>query len=80
LTHTTSFGVRFHEVRRRKLDRAIVPVGTKYGEVEVKVGRLAGKVVTRAPEYESCRRVAGIAGVPVKVVYDEAKRVAEETI
>ena len=76
LTHTTSFGVRIHEARRRKLARAIVAVQTQYGEISVKVGRHNGKVVQRSPEFESCRRSATEAGVPVKDVYNEAARAA----
>ena len=76
LTHTTSFGVRIHEVRRRKLAREIVPVTTRYGEIAVKIGRLAGKVLQCSPEYESCRRAAAVTGVPVKNVYNEAARAA----
>ena len=74
LTHTTSFGVRVHEAQRRKLAREIVKVKTKFGEIEVKVGRLAGKVVSRSPEYESCKQAAAKAGVAVKDVYEEALR------
>jgi hypothetical protein len=74
LTHTTSFGVRVHEAQRRKLSREIVKVATKFGEIEVKVGRLAGKVVSRSPEYESCKQAAGKAGVAVKDVYEEGVR------
>jgi uncharacterized protein (TIGR00299 family) protein len=74
LTHTTSFGVRIHEAQRRKLSREIVTVVTKFGEIEVKLGRLAGKVVSRSPEYESCRQAAAKAGVAVKDVYEEAVR------
>jgi len=73
LTHTTSFGVRIHEARRRMLAREIVRVPTRFGEIEVKVGRLNGKVVTRSPEYESCKRAAALANVPVREVYDAAK-------
>jgi uncharacterized protein (TIGR00299 family) protein len=78
LTHTTSFGVRIHEARRRILAREIVRVTTPFGEIEVKVGRLAGKVVTRAPEYESCKRAAALHNVAVKHVYQAAQRAAEE--
>ena len=76
LTHTTSFGVRILEARRRKLTRAIVTVQTRFGEIAVKVGRHNGKVVQRSPEFESCRRSATEAGVPVKAVYNEAARAA----
>ncbi len=78
LSHTTSFGVRVHEAHRRKLAREIVKVATKFGEIEVKVGRLAGKVVSRSPEYESCKQAAAKAGVAVKDVYNEAARAAED--
>jgi len=76
LSQTTSFGVRVHEARRRKLSREIVTVVTKFGEIEVKVGRLAGRVVQRSPEFESCKRAATLAGVAVREVYNEAARAA----
>jgi uncharacterized protein (TIGR00299 family) protein len=78
LTHTTSFGVRVHEAQRRKLSREIVKVKTRYGGIEVKIGRLAGKIVSRSPEYESCKQAATKAGVAVKDVFGEAARAAEE--
>ena len=74
LTHTTSFGVRVHEAQRRKLAREIVKVKTKFGEIEVKIGRLGDKVVSRSPEFESCKQAAAKAGVAVKEVYEEALR------
>jgi uncharacterized protein (DUF111 family) len=77
LTHTTSFGVRVQEAHRRKLAREIVRVATTFGEIEVKLGRHAGKVVTRSPEYESCRRAAALANVPVRAVYAAAQQAAE---
>jgi uncharacterized protein (TIGR00299 family) protein len=78
LAHTTSFGVRVCEARRRILQREIVGVKTPFGEIEVKIGRLAGKILTRTPEYESCRKAAGLCGVSVKEVYNAAQRGAEE--
>ena len=67
-----------HEARRRKLARALVSVKTKYGEIEVKVGRLADRILQRSPEYESCKRAAVQAGVAVREVYNEAARAAGE--
>jgi uncharacterized protein (TIGR00299 family) protein len=78
LTHTTSFGVRVHEAQRRKLAREIVSVKTKFGEIEVKIGRLGNKIVSRSPEFESCKRAAALAGVAVKDVYEEACRIVAE--
>jgi uncharacterized protein (DUF111 family) len=70
--------VRVHEAQRRKLSREIVKVKTRYGGIEVKIGRLAGKIVSRSPEYESCKQAATKAGVAVKDVFGEAARAAEE--
>jgi uncharacterized protein (TIGR00299 family) protein len=80
LTHTTSFGVRVHEAQRRKLAREIVTVKTKFGDIEVKVGRLGGRVVTRSPEFDSCQQAAARFHLGVKDVYNEAARVAGETL
>ena len=74
LTHTTSFGLRMYEAQRRKLSREIVKVVTKYGEIEVKLGRLGDMIVSRSPEFESCKQAATKAGVAVKEVYEEAVR------
>ena len=78
LAHTTSFGVRIQQVRRRKLDREIATVRIPAGEIAVKIGRLNGKVVQRSPEFESCRRIAAEIGIPVKEVYNAAARAAGE--
>jgi len=78
LTHTTSFGVRIQQMRRRKLQRERVRVATPFGEIEVKIGRLGGKVITRSPEYESCKQAAAAAEVPVREVQAAAARAAEE--
>src|ERR1041384_1594876 len=78
LTHTTSFGVRVHEAQRRKLAREIVTVKTKFGAIEVKIGRLGGKIVARSPEFESCKQAATRFNVGVKDVYNETAQAAGE--
>ena len=74
LCETSAFGVRRTVAERRKLRREIVTVKTSFGDVEVKVGRLDGRVVQTAPEFESCRRLAAQASVPLKQVYAAAVR------
>jgi uncharacterized protein (DUF111 family) len=74
LTETTAFGVRRTRAERRKLRRDFVEVKTPFGMVKVKLGHLDGRVVQAAPEFESCRSVAAMAGVPVKEVFDAARR------
>ena len=65
---TTTIGVRMHEVRRRTLDRELVPVATPFGEVRVKISRMNGSILNAAPEYEDCQRIAAERGVPLKQV------------
>jgi hypothetical protein len=74
LRETSAFGVRRHSAVRRKLRREFVTVKTPFGEVTVKLGRLGGKIVQAAPEFESCRKAAEQAGVPLKEIYEAAFR------
>jgi uncharacterized protein (TIGR00299 family) protein len=71
---TTTLGVRFSEIRRKKLSRLSVDVETEYGKIGVKVGKLGDVVKNISPEYEDCQRVALQLGVPLKDVYEAAKR------
>jgi uncharacterized protein (TIGR00299 family) protein len=72
LRETSAFGVRRHLAERRKLRREFTTVKTSFGEVTVKLGKLDGKIVQAAPEYESCRKIAEQAKVPLKQVYEAA--------
>jgi uncharacterized protein (DUF111 family) len=76
LQETSTFGVRVYEVWRQKLDRFSRQVETCYGCIPVKCGVLDGKIVQAAPEYEACKRAALEYGVPVRLVYTEAARLA----
>jgi hypothetical protein len=74
MRETGTFGVRRYAVERRKLRREFATVETPHGAVTVKVGRLDGKVVQAAPEFESCRKLAERAKLTVKEVYEAALR------
>ena len=74
MRETSTFGVRRYAAERRKLQRELVTAQTSYGGVTVKVGRLDGKVLQAAPEFESCRKLAEEAKVPLKEVYEAALR------
>jgi hypothetical protein len=76
LRETSTFGVRVYEVWRRKLDRFSRHVETCYGPIPVKCGVLDDKIVQAAPEYEACKHAALAHGVPVRLVYTEAARLA----
>jgi uncharacterized protein (TIGR00299 family) protein len=72
---TTTIGLRYHSVERLTLAREIIEVETRYGSIAVKVATgPAGR--TAAPEYESCRAAAERHRVPLRLVYDAARRAA----
>jgi pyridinium-3,5-bisthiocarboxylic acid mononucleotide nickel chelatase len=71
---TSTFGIRRYTAERRKLQRDFVTVQTPHGSVTVKVGRLDGRVLQAAPEFESCRKLAEQAKVPLKEIYAAALR------
>lgn len=77
---TSTLGLRWLEVRRRHLEREWVRVETPFGPVEVKIGRLGGRVVNLAPEYESCRAAAEAHRVPLQVVYDAARALVRDRL
>jgi len=76
LRETTTLGLRWHEEERAKADREILTRETKYGKIRFKLARWDGRVVNLSPEYEDCKRSALKKGVPLKEVFEEAKRVA----
>jgi hypothetical protein len=74
LRETSTFGVRCHTASRRKLRREFASVKTSFGNVTVKIGKLDGRVVQAAPEFESCRKLAERAKVPLKQIYEAAQK------
>jgi uncharacterized protein (TIGR00299 family) protein len=77
LRETSAFGVRRTLAERRKLRREFAGVKTRFGPVTVKLGRLNGQVVQCAPEFESCRKLAARAKVPLKQVDEAARQAAK---
>jgi hypothetical protein len=78
LRETTAFGVRKTIAERRKLRREFAEVKTAFGEVAVKIGRLGGRVVQAAPEFESAKKLAMQKKVPLKSIYEAAVRAAKD--
>jgi len=74
LHETSTFGVRCHTAARRKLRREFASVKTLFGNVTMKIGRLNGRVVQAAPEFESCKKLAERAKVPLKQIYEAAQK------
>jgi len=76
LLESGSLGCRYHLAARFEAERDAVDVETAFGRVRIKRGRLGGRVVAAAPEYEDCRRLALAAGVPWREVYRAALAVS----
>jgi uncharacterized protein (TIGR00299 family) protein len=74
IQETTTLGLRWREEERAKADREILLHQTKYGKVHFKLARWEGKVVNLTPEYEDCKRLALTRKVPLKEVFEAARR------
>jgi len=74
LRETTSFGVRRYESERRKLRREMIEIQTPHGKVAIKIGRLDGRIVQAAPEFESCKQIAAATNLPLKMIYEAASK------
>ncbi len=72
LEETPTLGVRQYEVERFELERKIIKVKTKFGEVRVKAATTPGGQRRLKPEYDDCRALAEKAKVPFDAVYRAA--------
>ena len=78
LTETSSFGIRVYSVDRMALDREVKKLKTPYGSVNIKIGRLDGKIVQAAPEFDNCNKISRNKKRPVKIIYDEIHALAQK--
>jgi len=69
---STTIGVRYEEMARTCLDRAVETVSTPYGDVRFKIARRDGRELNAAPEFEDCARLALEKGVSIKEVWGAA--------
>lgn len=77
---TTTIGIRIHSIERRKLERKTKKIKTIFGEAEVKLAYSKGKLVNISPEFDSCEKLAGKSGLPVKEIYEEIKETANKLL
>ena len=71
---TTTLGVRIFPAQRKKLEREIKTIKTKYGNVRVKISKLNNKIQNVTPEYEDCVKIAKKHKIPLKKVYEEVNK------
>mgnify|MGYP001249232821 CR=1 FL=1 len=77
LLETTTIGVRFHNVERRKLPRISTTVSTPHGDVRIKACEFNG-LKRFAPEYEDCVSIARSQNLPVLTVYEAAQNAVQK--
>jgi len=75
---TTTLGIRMFEVNRAALPREGRTVETPLGEVKVKAVLRNGREEL-IPEYEDCRRLAEETGRPLKEIYDQVRKLADNS-
>jgi uncharacterized protein (TIGR00299 family) protein len=76
---TTTIGIRRYVAARSVLQREIVHVETIHGKIGIKVSKLEGKIMSVAPEYEDCARIAKATGLPLKEIQAMAIKAYEES-
>ena len=71
---TGTFGVRIKEQRRLTLARSWRTVTTEFGPIRLKIGHWQGEDVTASPEYDDCKQAALTHDVPLRLVYNAARK------
>jgi len=77
---SSTFGIRRSLWQRSKLPRTLRQVETPWGRVNVKLGYLGEEAVRCEPEYEDCRRIAEREGLPLRQVYEAARRALRDDL
>lgn len=78
LLETSTFGVRYQKLQRAMLDRKFQKLKTKYGEIQIKLGYLNGKLIKVTPEYEDCKIIAEREKMPLIKVFNEINSIISE--
>jgi hypothetical protein len=76
---TATLGVRRWLASRHKLERQPLSVPTKWGMIQGKLALLGDETVSFSPEFEACKLAASQHNVPLKDVYEEARRAFAES-
>ena len=80
LRESSTLGVRIQQMQRLKAQRTQESIETPFGPLLAKVKRLGTRILSAAPEYEECRRVALERNMPLEEVYEVARHAIESAI
>jgi uncharacterized protein (DUF111 family) len=71
---TSTLGIRRWPVSRHKLERRAHSVDSDWGPILGKLAILSDGTASFSPEYEACRSIAAQHNVPLKDVYEAARK------
>lgn len=77
---TGTLGARRWPASRHKLERKPHSVETELGTIEGKLGWIAGSEPTFSPEFDSCSRIATERNLPLREVYEAARKAFDATV
>jgi len=81
---TGTLGVRYYSVKREKLEREEVklnvPIGERKFKVRFKVSYLPSGGRQIKAEYDDLKRISDEVGLPIRIVKEEAERIARKEI
>jgi pyridinium-3,5-bisthiocarboxylic acid mononucleotide nickel chelatase len=80
LRETTTLGVRIQQMQRLKAQRTQQQIETPFGSLAVKIKRLGERIISAAPEYEDCQRIARERNLPLTEVYEVAQQAITSAI
>lgn len=80
LSESSTLGVRIQQVQRLKAQRSQQEITTPLGAISVKVKRLGQRVISAAPEYDACERIAREKQLPLADVYEVANQAIQHFI
>jgi uncharacterized protein (TIGR00299 family) protein len=71
---STTIGIRYYEVERKKLKREFARVKTRFGRIKVKISKGPDGRKKVVPEYEDCKRAADKKNIPLAQIRREVDR------
>lgn len=78
LVETSTFGVRYQKLNRATLYRRFSKISTKYGDIQIKLGYLNGKLIKVTPEYEDCKIIAKKGKISLNQIFNEINSIINE--
>lgn len=76
--HSTTLGVRMHDVTRQRAERIMITAETAYGVIRVKISPRPSGPDLVMPEHDDCEKQALAHGVSIRVVWEAALRTASK--